>query len=431
MNEARARWERLNVIRREKFDLVLPIAMRENHVDMWIHVMREGNPDPLVLDLGDDLGYFVFTDRGGDRIERAVFGGRDDVLDRTGAYDFFRSEEELGEYVAAMDPKKIAVNTSEWLAVADGISYSGYVKLQAALGEEYSSRIVSAGPLITDFRVRRVVSEIVEYGKLGELTRQLIERVLSNEVIVPGHTTLEDMAWWMEEQLIGLGMANSCGFNTPAVLYSATAKDGEQQSSQYIIQRGDLLKLDTGISFMNLGTDVKRYAYVLQPGEKTLPAGIQFAWDQALRVRDVLRPRIVVGRTADETLKDLGRAVEEAGYVYINTIVDPSRGGVPSLEPDGDPKEVGKTWVWIDCHCVGNTGNSEVASGPSMAGFRADRGHLTIKPNNIFAFEFTAATPTPEMGGWRLPIGIEDDAIVTENGVQWLYSPNARIHLVR
>jgi hypothetical protein len=29
-----------NRIRREKFDTVLPVAMRKNNVDMWIHVMR-------------------------------------------------------------------------------------------------------------------------------------------------------------------------------------------------------------------------------------------------------------------------------------------------------------------------------------------------------------------------------------------------------
>ena len=36
-----------NQIRREKFDLVLPEAMRKNKVDMWIHVMREAIPDPF------------------------------------------------------------------------------------------------------------------------------------------------------------------------------------------------------------------------------------------------------------------------------------------------------------------------------------------------------------------------------------------------
>ena len=71
--KAKKRWEILNLIRKEKFDQVLPGALRDNNVDMWIHAIRDGDPDPLAIDLGGSLGYFVFTDRGGDRIERAVF----------------------------------------------------------------------------------------------------------------------------------------------------------------------------------------------------------------------------------------------------------------------------------------------------------------------------------------------------------------------
>ncbi len=66
-----------NKIRREKFDIVLPEVMRKNDVDMWIHVMRETIPDPFgAEELGSTSGVFVFTDRGGDRIERAVLGRR-------------------------------------------------------------------------------------------------------------------------------------------------------------------------------------------------------------------------------------------------------------------------------------------------------------------------------------------------------------------
>ena len=50
--EARARWERMCQIRAEKFDLIMPNAMQENNLDMWIVVMREGNLDPLWEALG-------------------------------------------------------------------------------------------------------------------------------------------------------------------------------------------------------------------------------------------------------------------------------------------------------------------------------------------------------------------------------------------
>jgi len=430
MGKARDRWEMLNLIRREKFDIVLPIAMRENQVDMWIHVMRLGNPDPLALDLGGDNGYFIFTDRGGDRIERAYLGLGGYTVYNCGAYDIFGSEEDLGQFVAERDPKRIAVNMSEWLAVADGLSHTGYLKLVEALGEKYAERLVSAGPLITDFRTRRVTSEIVAYGQLGQTTIQLLERALSNEVITPGITTLEDVGWWMQDQLLDLGMEAPFGFQIPKILHSDVSDPSEYQSSQYIIQRGDLMQYDFGIGFLNLGTDIKRVAYVLREGERAVPSGIQYAWDQALKAREVIRKNIRVGQTARETLEAIGKALEEAGFVYIHLTVDPMFGGFPSLEPEEHQEYPGKTWVSIDCHCVGNTGNSEIASGPSIAGFRHDRADLVIKPNNLFAFEYIAATAVPEWGGWKVPFSIEDDAIVTRDGVQFLYPPNSRILLI-
>ncbi len=32
-------------IRKEKFDLIIPSAMRKHKIDMWIHVMRDALPD--------------------------------------------------------------------------------------------------------------------------------------------------------------------------------------------------------------------------------------------------------------------------------------------------------------------------------------------------------------------------------------------------
>ena len=69
---AKAGAEFLHLIRKEKFDLILPGAMRDNDVDMWIHVIRRGNPDAMDLDFGGVTGYIIFTDRGADRIERAL-----------------------------------------------------------------------------------------------------------------------------------------------------------------------------------------------------------------------------------------------------------------------------------------------------------------------------------------------------------------------
>ncbi len=82
---AKTRAETLHLLRREKLNLVLPGAMRDNGVDMWIHVIRAGNPDPLEVNFGSVSGYLIFTDRGDD-IERALFGGggHPDLFDNVG-----------------------------------------------------------------------------------------------------------------------------------------------------------------------------------------------------------------------------------------------------------------------------------------------------------------------------------------------------------
>ena len=186
--------EMLNHIRREKFDLVLPLVMRERGVDMWIHVIRpwtwSGNEyrrlegldlnyssidstDPLRYEFGSNAAVLVFTDRGGDRIERVVFEGE---VEDAGAFDIVNGQSKfinqenyeimdyvranpdavpdteigyrfmgLGDFVAERDPQKIAVNYAEELSLAegsetytlaltDGISYADHLQLTKALG---------------------------------------------------------------------------------------------------------------------------------------------------------------------------------------------------------------------------------------------------------------------------------------------------------
>jgi hypothetical protein len=112
--EARKRWDLMNQMRRDKFDLVLPEVMRENGVDMWITVNREGYEDPLTPDFGrgyvGDWGYYVFTDRGGERIERAALGIGTHLLEENGAYDLVTDDFDLAEFVRERDPGAIALN---------------------------------------------------------------------------------------------------------------------------------------------------------------------------------------------------------------------------------------------------------------------------------------------------------------------------------
>lgn len=412
--ESFRRWRKTNQIRLDKFDLVLPEVMRENKIDMWIIMCREGNFDPLYQEMGEGYvghnGYYIFTDTGKPRIERAVLGIDGYLLEETKAYDYFGSETELKDFVIKRDPKRIGLNMSKDIGSADGLSYTGRQELAQLLGSKYEARFVSAEKLFSDFRSRHVATEIAAFAEAGDYSYQFAERALSNEVITPGVTTLEDVAWWMKEQLFKNNLQSS--FGMPSIY--VTGPNGiEATSTNRIIQRGDILMLDWGVGFMNMYTDMKRMAYVLKEGEKEVPKSIQHAFDQAVKVRQIVTNTIKAGITAKQNEDNVYKALQEAGFMKIEF---------------NKPKEDDKTDVIIGCHSVGDWGHG---TGPSIAFFNPVQLTYVVKPTNLFSIELFAYTPMPEWGGKKLRIPLEDDAIVTERGVEWLYPINQKVQLIK
>ena len=415
-------YETMRLIRREKMDLILPGAMRDNNVDMWIHVVQSANKDPLALDLGgwfefrawDPIGYYIFTDRGGYRIERIILGGEDEE----GLYDISGSGDQLRRLVEERDPRVIAVNMSTSLPIANGLSHTAYLSMTDALGEKYSKRIISAEKVITDFRVRRVQSEIVAFANALEIQRQIMEAALLR--IEPGITTPEEIGWWAADQLLAQGIGPSY---QAATLFLPYRPNG---ATNGVYQPGAFISWDMGIGYLNFGTDIKRNAYILRDGEKELPAGLKLAWARGMTAREILRKTFKVGRTAGESLEAIVAALEAADYVHTPSDDRTSqyRDLVTAL---GDDRRSGFS---IDFHATGNTSVGDATAGPSMAAWRSTTANIMVQPNYIFSLEFELNTWVPE---WNRRIGInfEDNAIVTNLGVEYLSPINENILIIR
>tara|TARA_Y100001968_G_scaffold130001_1_gene118683 strand:+ start:330 stop:1682 length:1353 start_codon:yes stop_codon:yes gene_type:complete len=434
--DAKARFEMMNTIRRDKLDLVLPGAMRDNDIDVWIHVIRRGDPDPMELDFGVNMGHVVFTDYGGDRIERALFGNRFAEIADESVYDIFGDEEDIKDYIKKKDPKTIAVNMSDWITVGDGLSHTDYLNLTSMLGKKYSKRLVSSENVITDFQVRRVQSEIIAFANICENQRRVMENAL--KMIKPGVTTREEIGWLAQDQLSNYGIYPSLfGAPMPGILYfGSKTKTGvvhrEDSGPEYRFQRGDFISWDLGVKYMNYGTDYKRNAYILKENETHLPDGLIHAWDRGIKARKIIRKNIKIGNTARKTLSMCAKALEKSGYVYT-PFTDFFEKDKKLIESLGNSEKSGFS---IDCHTVGNTGNSEISVGPSFAPFRdvskngySGRGHLVIQENNLFAFEYMIHTWIPEWNR-RVSINFEDNAIVTSKGVEFLYPVNEKIIVI-
>ncbi len=429
----------LDHIRRERFDLILSRVMREQKIDMWIHVIRpwtwSGNEfrrlegsgqnyrsldstDPLRYEFGSSSGVFIFTDRGGDRIERVVFEGE---VEDAGAYDIVRGQSKfvnqenfeildfvtenqgkaleseldyrfmgLGEFVAKRNPQRIGVNYSEkmslaegsetyTLALTDGISYADHLQLTKALGEEYAQRMVSAEYMILDYLTRRVMSEIVLFGGSGTLHK---ERTFDK--IVPGVTTLNDVHgdWFCTRE----------------------AGHDERAMRNYPLQRGDLIQRGT------------TPCYFPREGETEPPPQIQKVWEEVLKVRKILRDNLKVGPTAGETLELLIRKFEDEGFVYIDR---------DTYDINLDPE---KTQVHLDMHAMGK-GVLAPRISPMGPKWHWD---TKIPLFHTFAVEYMIHMPVPEWGkGRHIYICIHDSAVVTGRGMEYSSPPVDGIRMIK
>src|SRR5690606_38645428 len=85
-----------------------------------------------------------------------------------------------------------------------------------------------------------------------------------------------------------------------------------------VIQPGDLLHMDFGITYLRLNTDTQRMAYVLRPGETEIPQGLVDALKVGNRLQDILTNEFKTGRTGNEILHS---ALEKAASEDIKATI--------------------------------------------------------------------------------------------------------------
>lgn len=418
-DSARDLWEINCTIRKEKFDYVLPGAMRRNGIDMWIVIDRGRGTEPMARDFSIDTvngqGTFVFFDPGEGRIERIQLGPETDMATDCGAYDQFGSSRQLKSIVEARDPKTIGLNylavpnRREGIHVADGLSVSDLKYLTEELGEKYAARFTSAQHLIADFHGERVATELIEFSKIAQITRKGLHRALSNEVITPGKTTFKEVSLWIEEHREEMGLLRAW---YPGI-WASRANGRGPESVDDLIQRGDILQIDWGGGRNNFVTDIKRFAYVLKEGEDQVPAHIAGAFAEARKVAKIVRENVRSGRTGREQIDELKQILTDAGYVYTECEC-PS--DVPGIE------------VNVGMHAAGNIGH-DVAAG--LFEIFPERTKYVVRPNNIISLEYRIFVPAPEWGNSKIPVSVEENAVITPRGIEWLYPPQEKVLVIR
>ena len=405
-----------------RLERVLPRLMRKHGVQMWLIICREYNEDPVFFSLVAPTVFaarrrtiYVFFDRGEEKgVERLALGGGSNG----GLYTVYRDPEVEGreiygegqwvllkKLIEARKPASIAVNISHTHAFADGLSAGEREKLETTLGPEYLKRIVRAENLALEYVEIRLPEMLPAYRKMMEAVHSLISRAFSNEVIKPGKTTDQDVVWWLRQQVNDLGLGT---WFHPSVRVQKPGKAGVNllaEDAPTVIERGDVLHVDFGITAMRLNTDTQHMGYVLREGETDVPAGIKQALKNTNRLQDLLMERMKPGRSGNEALADaLAKMKAEGikGTIYTHPIGDHGHGAGP---------------------LVGLWDRQQGVPG---------RGDVMILPGTWFSIELQATTPIPEWGGKELWVGQEEDAVIDEQGhITWVLKRQTEYHLVR
>jgi Xaa-Pro aminopeptidase len=394
----------------ERLDTIVPRLMREQNVDMWVLIAREYLEDPVMSTMLNAESMrarrrtiLVFFDPGGGRpVERLT-------VSRYGISGLFQPSWDpatqpdqfarLASLIGERNPRRIAINVSSNTAFADGLTHSQYEAFMAALPEDLRARVTPTDELAVGWLETRMAAEMARYPEIVRIAHAIIAEGFSARAVRPGVTTANDLVWWYRERIAGLGL--STWFHPSVAIFRRGA--AEPLEGGEVIQPGDMLWTDFGITYLGLNTDTQQLAYVLRPGERVAPAGLRAGLADANRVQDLLIGSFRADRSGNEILAAALERTRAAGLRAT-----------------------------IYSHPLGYHGHGAGASIGFWDNQAADpRGEHRLRPDTAWSIELNARRAVPEWGGQEVEFRLEEDAFFDGREVRWLDGRQTEFHLIR
>ena len=401
----------------DRINNLLPQLMEKNKIEMWILVSREYNEDPVLKTMlpatwlsARRRTILVFYHNPSKKVYEKLAIARYNVGDNIkAAWDMQQFPDQwdvLSDIIRTRNPQQIGINLSKHFAHADGMVHTEYTELMEKIPSEFKGRVVSAETLAVNWLETRTEREMAVYPQLVSITHQIIEEGFSEKVITPGITTTDDVVWWFRQKISNMGLET--WFHPSVAVQRSDSTSFEHLRSfsnrpkDDIIQPGDLLHVDIGITYLRLNTDCQQHAYVLKPGETRVPQSIRDAFLKANRLQDILTSEFEKGKTGNQVLSGaLARAKAEGITATIYT------------------------------HPLGFHGH---AAGPTIGlwdqqGGVKGSGDFPLNYNTVYSIELNAASTIPE---WKKSIRImlEEDGYFDQSGFRYIGGRQKEIHLI-
>jgi Xaa-Pro aminopeptidase len=397
----------------KRHELILPM-MRRHNIDMWVIVNEEFHDDPLTEYIAPPRVYtgnrdiFVLIDTGSALRKVAITGYAEENVKR-----FFESEDDpkpadqqLAALYAQYHPKRIGLSIDARRGVQRSLTRDSYQFLAKSMGGDAESHFVSAADLIEEYCDTRLPEEFYTYKMLVALTDQITRRAFSNEVIHPGKTTVGDVRRWLYD---AMGNADvTTWFQQDIRLQRRGSANGMSRGflgvapESTVIEPGDVLHVDFGITAMGFNTDWQKMAYVLRPGEKDAPAGLKHAMANTNALQEELM--------ADS------RPGKLAGDVYNEIMAAMTKRGIEAK---------------VYSHPIGFQGHGLGAALDYRASQQSASEGKRLRKGSYISIELNTLTAVPEWDGQKVFVMMEDDAYLTDDGFKTFLPRQTSYYLIQ
>ncbi|MCL4870249.1 MAG: Xaa-Pro peptidase family protein [Anaerolineae bacterium] len=380
--------------------------LQELDIDVWLTFVRETmlTPDPaLDLLVGQDMTWqsaFILTR---DSRSIAIIGHFDsENIRQLGAYTDVLAyhkgiADPLAETLTRLNPRQIALNYSERDVAADGLSLGMYRLLHHYLeGTGLTERFVSAEEIMRRVRGRKSPSEVALMRQAIATTESLFDAI--EQYAKPGMTQRQ-IAYFVQEQIdaMRLGYAWEKEFN-PIVTCGPHSAIGHAAPGDVVLEKGHTLHVDLGIKQNEYCSDLQRMWYVLDDGETQAPPDVQHAFDVvygAIKAGEALLKPGVLGWQVDEVVRNF---ITDNGYPeYMHAF-----GHLLGRAAHDGATVLGPQWERYTGMC-----------------------DLAVEAGNVFTLEPHVVVPNRGM------MSLEEDVLVTANGVEYLSTPQTALRYIR
>lgn len=414
--DERGRAEVVNEILADRFTNLLPTLMRREGFDMWILISREYHEDPVMKTMlpaewinARRRTVMVFYDNGKEVEQLAIARYDVGLLKSSWNINVYPNQwDALIETIKTKNPKKIGIDFSANYAHADGLSHYEYDQFMTRIPTEFIPRTQSAEKLAVAWLETRTNKEMILYEHIARISHMILRQGFSNLVIQPGVTTTDDVVWWYRQRITSLGL--DTWFHPTVDIQKADTsrfdhlRTFSKRPELEIIQPGDLLHVDFGITYLRLNSDMQEHAYVLKPGETEVPEYLQKGFAQANRLQDILTESFNSGKSGNEIL--------------ANALAQSSKEGINGS---------------IYTHPIGYHGH---AAGPTIGmwdnqGRSLGPGDYPLHAQTAFSIELNASAAIPEWNNKMIRFMLEQDGYYDGKSFRYIDGRQTKIYAIQ